>query len=103
MIKEVWTTEMEEESDSKNAADVPSHFKRYTIQDRKIIVVQQPIRSLQKPGESYDGPEDAKKINLAEEGEDPKPAYIATDLDLEEEELLSSYVERVQGCVCMVL
>ena len=43
---------------------------------------------LEEPGKSYDGPENAKKIDLAEEGEDPRPAYIANDLLPEEEELL---------------
>ncbi|MCO5588455.1 hypothetical protein L7F22_042411 [Adiantum nelumboides] len=37
---------------------------------------------------SYDWPEDAKKIDLAEPGEDPNPIYIATDLSPEEEEEL---------------
>ena len=32
------------------------------------------------PGVLYDGPEDAKKIDLAEPGEEPRPAWIATDL-----------------------
>ena len=68
--------------------DVPSNFKSYTIQDRRIVL-QQPKRV--KPeimGESYDGPEDAKKIDLANPGEEPRPVYIATDLTAEEEELL---------------
>ena len=87
MIRDIWTTEMESLSEADDGISVPSHFKRYTIQDRKIIT-QQPIRTSQKPGESYDGPENAKKIDLAEEGEEPKPAWIATDLDPEEEEIL---------------
>ena len=37
---------------------------------------------------SYDGPENAKKIDLALDGEDPKPVYIATDLSHDEEEEL---------------
>ena len=86
-IKDIWTTECESEEEEGDSISVPSHFKRYTIQDRKIIV-QQPVRTSQKPGESYDGPENAKKIDLAMEGEEPQPAWIATDLDPEEEELL---------------
>ena len=78
---------MESEGDNQDNMSVPSHFKRYTIQDRKVIV-QQPKRTLEEPGQSYDGPENAKKIDLAEEGEDPRPAYIANDLLPEEEELL---------------
>ena len=41
-----------------------------------------------KPGESYDGLENAKKIDLAKEGEEPRPAYIATNLEPDKEELL---------------
>ena len=52
------------------------------------MVVQQPIRTQQSPGESYDGPKGSKKIDLAEPGEESKPAWIASDLSQEEEELL---------------
>ena len=87
-MKQVWTTEIESDDEPNEAMSVPSHFKKYTIQDRKIVV-QQPVRVSQKHGESYDGPKNARKINLAEEEEDPKPIYIATnDLDPAEEELL---------------
>ena len=65
---------------------MPSHFKKYTIQNRKIVVTQ-PMREPREHG-SYDGPENAKKIDLALEGEDPKPVYIATDLSNDEEERL---------------
>ena len=43
---------------------------------------------MEEPGQSYDGPENGKRIDLPEEGEDPRPAYIANDLLPEEEELL---------------
>ena len=62
---------------------VPSHYKKYTVEDRKIVV-QQPERLKVTQGISYDGPEDTKKIDLAKPGEDPKIMYIATDLDLDE-------------------
>ena len=86
-MKEVWTTEMESDEDKKYTKSLPSHFKRYTVQDRKIVV-QQPTRTLQNPGESYNGLENGKKINLAEENEDPRPAYIAADLEPEDEKML---------------
>ena len=63
-LKEVWTTKMEtsDESDKdKDAVSVPSHYKKYTIQDRRLVV-EQPKRERQ-PGKSYDGSEDAKKID----------------------------------------
>lgn len=41
-------------------------------------------------GESYDGPEDAKMVDLANPGEEPRPLYIATDLKTKEEEFFIS-------------
>ena len=46
------------------------------------------------PGKSYDGPQDTKKIDLAELGEEPKPAWIATDLTPNEEELIISTLKE---------
>ena len=42
----------------------------------------------QQQGESYDGPEDAKRVDLANPGEEPRPVYIAMDLLPEKEERL---------------
>ncbi|MCO5597411.1 hypothetical protein L7F22_051488 [Adiantum nelumboides] len=67
--------------------DVPSHYKKYTIEDNKIIV-QQPMRELKEARTSYDGPKKAKKIDLPKPREVPKPTYIATDLTEKEEKLL---------------
>ncbi|MCO5565132.1 hypothetical protein L7F22_018803 [Adiantum nelumboides] len=86
--------EMETDEDANSdKMDVPSHYKKYTIQDRKTIV-QQPMRELKEPGTSYDGPEKAKKIDLAESREEPKPLYIATDLTKEEEQLLIATLKQ---------
>ena len=44
----------------------------------------------QKPethGVSYDGPEDAKQVDLVGPGEEPRQVWIATDLAHEEDEL----------------
>ena len=61
--------ETSDESDKdKDAISVPSHYKKYTIQDR-WLVIEQPKRERQ-PGKSYDGPEDAKKIDLAQQFEE---------------------------------
>ena len=77
-----------------DAISVPSNFKRYTIEDRKIKL-QAPQRvKPQNIGESYDGPEDAKLVDLAEEGETSKPVYIATDLVATEEELLIEILKQ---------
>ncbi|MCO5586696.1 hypothetical protein L7F22_040638 [Adiantum nelumboides] len=93
-FKDVCTTEMEMDEDANSdKMDVPFHYKKYTIQDRKIIV-QQPMRELKEPGTSYDGPEKAKKIDLVEPEEEPKHAYIATDLTEEEEQLLIATLKQ---------
>ena len=78
---------MEIEIDKEEIQNLPSRFKKYNVQDRKIIV-QQLMRTSQKSRESYNGLENAKKIDLAKNGEEPKLAYIAVDLEPEEEELL---------------
>ncbi|MCO5567826.1 hypothetical protein L7F22_021522 [Adiantum nelumboides] len=81
------------EEENQDIMSVPSHYKKYTLQDCKIIV-EQPVRELRKQGESYEGPKNAKKIDLAEPGEEPRPAYIVDDLNKEEEELLLSLLKE---------
>ena len=49
-------------------------LKKYTIEDQKIIL-KKLVRQKSKPlGVSYDGPKDAKQIELAKLGEEPKQA-----------------------------
>ena len=75
-------------TDEGDAISVPSNFKRYTIEDR-TIKLQTPQRvQPQQQGESYDSPKDAKRVDLAIPGEEPRPVYIAIDLLPEEEERL---------------
>ena len=76
-MDEEWPIETECENGKNDGISMPSHFKKYTIQNRKIVVTQ-PMREPREHG-SYNGPENAKKIDLALDGEDPKPVYIATD------------------------
>ena len=78
-MKQSWTTKMESEGEDSEAMMVPSHFRKYTIKDRKIVI-KQPNRSSQQPGESYNGPENAKKIDLADEEQEPRPACICHGL-----------------------
>ena len=54
-LQREWSTEMETDESDKEGLSAPSHFKRYTIQERKIVL-QQPRREKKKPGESYNGP-----------------------------------------------
>ena len=65
----------------KDALDVESHedYKQLV----QIILKEKP----KQVKESYDGPKDVNKVDLALLGEDPHPMYIATNLDPKEEEL----------------
>ena len=47
-------------------------------------------------GESYEGPEDAKQVDLAWEGEESKKVWIATNLTLGKEALLISTLKEYQ-------
>ncbi|MCO5592354.1 hypothetical protein L7F22_046356 [Adiantum nelumboides] len=76
--------QLDEQDDGE--MNVPLHYRKFTIQDRKFILTQ-PIRE-RKDKESYDGPEDAKKIDMVEPGDEPKPIYIATDLNPKEKKEL---------------
>ena len=51
-------------------------------------MVTKPEQTLTSLGVSYYGPKDTKKIYIASPGEEPKPAYIAIDLQSEEEQEL---------------
>ena len=70
----------------------PLTLKTTPFKTNRTLVVQQPMREPKK-NESYDGPEDAKKIDLAEPREEPKLVYIATYLSPEEETML---IKRLQ-------
>ena len=95
MLKEAWSSGSDDSTDKdEDDASVPSNFKHFTVQDRQVVL-QRPNRQKPKmPRVSYDGLEDAKKIDLAEPGEEPKPTWIATDLSQEEEELLISMLKK---------
>lgn len=86
-LKEVQTTKMESSSEQEDGLSVPSHFKKYTIKERKIVV-QQSDENSPNSWSMYQGPKNGKRLDLVNEGEEQRPLYIATDLDLEEEEIL---------------
>ena len=39
-LQKEWSTEMESDDSDQDALSAPSHFKRYTIQDQKIVLQQ---------------------------------------------------------------
>ena len=80
-----WGSDKEEEDKLTTPINVPSHYKKYEVEERKIVV-QKPDTEKVVVGVSYDGQEEAKKIDLAQPGEEAKPAYILADLTIEEEE-----------------
>ncbi|MCO5578895.1 hypothetical protein L7F22_032744 [Adiantum nelumboides] len=73
-----------EEEKLTTPTSVPTHYKKYTVEEHKIIL-KKPDLEKANQGVSYDGPEDAKKNKLANPGKDSKPMYIATDLKPSEE------------------
>ena len=66
--QEEWGTDDEEEK-LTTPISVPSHYKKYNVEERKIVV-QKPDREKVVAGVSYDGQEEAKKIDLAQPGEE---------------------------------
>ena len=58
-LKQEWSTEMETKDTDSKVLNAPSHFKRFIVEERKIIL-QHPKKAPQNPGESYDGPENSK-------------------------------------------
>ena len=86
-LNKEWSVQMERDNTDSGILNAPSHFKRYTVEERKIIL-QHPKREPQKTGESYDGPENSKQVNISGEKEEPKLVWIASKLEEHEEKLL---------------
>ena len=80
-----WGLDEEDEDKLTTPISVPSHYKKYEVEERKILV-QKPDKEKIVAGVSYNGQEEANKIDLAQPGEEAKPAYISADLTAEEEE-----------------
>ena len=98
VLKAAWTSSSDNSESEEDAVSVPPNFKKFTIEDRKIIL-QKPIRvKPEVPGVSYDGPKDAKKIDLAEPGEESRPAWIATNL---RGRIAHLNAKRISRCICL--
>ena len=76
--QEEWGLDEEDEDKLTTPINVPSHYKKYEVDKRKIVV-QKPNREKVVAGVSYDGQKEAKKIDLAQPREEAKLAYISTD------------------------
>ena len=70
---------------------VPDRFKAFTIGDRHLVFDKAQRKPFEGSNPHYDGSlTEVKEVDLADEQEDPKPVFIATDLShLEEQELLT--------------
>ena len=72
-----------------------SHYqpsvKAFTIGDRHLVFDKSQRKLSEGSNTGYDGPPaEVKEVDLADEQEDPKPVFIATDLShLEEQEVLT--------------
>lgn len=56
MMKEAWSS-MGEDTEEELGVTVPDGLKKYTIEDRKIILQKSMRQKPETPGISYDGPE----------------------------------------------
>ena len=81
VLKAAWSSMSDNSMDDKAiATKLPSSFKCFMVQDQKIIL-QSPTREKPKtPGISYDGPKDAKKVDITKPREEPRLVWIAIDL-----------------------
>ena len=61
---------MELDDNESNTLSAPSHFKHYTMEERKIVL-QTLKRELQGPSKSYDICENSKQIDQAKVGQVP--------------------------------
>ena len=80
VMNKTWDFVSKTDSVGEKEGVMVSNFKTYTIQDQRIVT-QSPNR--ERPTnlrESYHGPKEVKQINLAQPKEEPKPIYIATNL-----------------------
>ena len=95
MLKRTWSsTNDESDKEENDEQDLPSNFKKYTIEDRKIKLLKPKREKPTTTRQSYEGPEDAKQVDLAANGEEPRLVWIATDLFLTEEALLISTLKE---------
>ena len=95
MLKRAWlSTDDESDKEANDEQDLPSNFKKYTIEDRKIKLLKPKREKPTTTGQSYEGPEDAKQVDLAANGEEPRLVWIATDLSQTEEALLISTLKE---------
>ena len=93
LLKATWSS-LSETSKQEDAIEVPENFCSYTIQDRSIILQSPNREKLETFIVSYGGPEDAKKVDLADPRETPRPVWIAIDISIEEEKLLVSTLKE---------
>ena len=92
MLKSAWST-TSDDSDEKNI-EMPYGLKKYTIADRKVILQRPICQKPETPGVSYDGPEDAKQVDLSRSREEPRLVWIATNLAQDEDELLVNMLKE---------
>ena len=74
--------------------DILDNFKQFTIQDRKIVWEKPKRQPIGQKGESYNGPKQAKQVDLAEPGQGSKMVWIATALETDEETKLISTLKE---------
>ena len=71
MLKTAWSTTSDDSSENEESIDMLDGLKKYTIANQKVILQKKVREKPKTPWVSYDGPEDAKQVDLANLGEEP--------------------------------
>ena len=64
-----------DEGKNSQVINFPSHFKRYVMKEKKIVV-KKLIRKDPRESQSYDSPNKSKSVDLIKEGKDSKLIFI---------------------------
>ena len=58
--------------------DILDNFKKFKIQDRKIVLEKPKQQPTWQKGESYNGPKQTRQIDIVEFGQESKMVWIQT-------------------------
>ena len=92
-FKQTWTNPVRS-GEEEVGQDIPDNFKKFTVQDRKIVWEKPKRQPTRQKGELYNGPEQAKQVDLAEPGQESKMVWIAIDLETHEETKMISTLKE---------
>ena len=92
-FKQTWT-DPASSGEEEVGQDIPNNFKKFTVLDKKIVWEKPKCQPTGQKGESYNGPEQAKQVDLADPHHKSKMVWIATNLEADEETILISTLKE---------